>query len=125
MYQRFRVVIFHTLSSPLQGSVCFFRLLNVVLPSARLTVGLPCIAGHGRVTMFPRFVYLSIKDDLGDVYTPMVDTIPCSHVRKSHLDHACKHRETCLRPVSSSRSDTLMTTLDTLINFTISSGPSP
>jgi len=96
-----RWAMFHALSVPLQNGLCLFRLLRAAPSWACLTVGLPCIA-HGEVVAFPRSAW-SLNGQLRWGLNAGGSSILCRHVSDLHPVHACKHREACLRPISSGR----------------------
>lgn len=59
---RFRTVLFHTVSLPLQKGIRLFRHLNVSRPWACLTVGLPCVAITGRTTDVSTFHMIALNE---------------------------------------------------------------
>lgn len=59
---RFGTVLFHTVSSPLQKGIRFFRILNISRPWACLTVGLPCVANTWRTTDVSTFPMIALNE---------------------------------------------------------------
>lgn len=59
---RFRTVLFHTVSSPLQKGIRFFRILNVSRSWACLTVGLPWVAKPWRTTDVSTFCVIALNE---------------------------------------------------------------
>ena len=113
---------------------CSIRLITTrhwLLPTSpnRPSMGLP----YGWLAMYrtwrtaglSTFHVIALTDNLGGILYAGGTMIPCSYVRDLQPGHACTHKGTCLRPISSSRSDRFDDACGPSTILTILSNPSP